>query len=71
VRQFGQPWIFDMSHARRNSQTLLTKAERLMGEWKIEVTLRMRGDLRAKMIAFAEQENVRSAISAQFSWNGV
>jgi len=27
-----------------------------MGEWKIEVTLRMRGDLRAKMIAFAEQE---------------
>jgi hypothetical protein len=27
-----------------------------MGEWKIGVTLRMRGDLRAEMIAFAEQE---------------
>lgn len=27
-----------------------------MGEWKIAVTLRMRGDLRAEMIAFAEQE---------------
>ena len=27
-----------------------------MGEWKIAVTLRMRGDLRAEMIAFAERE---------------
>jgi hypothetical protein len=27
-----------------------------MGEWKIGVTLRMRGDLRAEMIAFAEEE---------------
>jgi hypothetical protein len=27
-----------------------------MGEWKIGVTLRMRGDLRAEIIAFAEQE---------------
>ena len=27
-----------------------------MGEWKIPVTLRMRGDLRAEMIAFAERE---------------
>jgi hypothetical protein len=27
-----------------------------MGEWKISVTLRMRGDLRAEIIAFAEQE---------------
>jgi len=27
-----------------------------MGEWKSAVTLRMRGDLRAEMIAFAEQE---------------
>jgi hypothetical protein len=27
-----------------------------MGEWKMAVTLRMRGDLRAEMIAFAEQE---------------
>lgn len=27
-----------------------------MGEWKKAVTLRMRGDLRAEMIAFAEQE---------------
>jgi hypothetical protein len=27
-----------------------------MGEWKIAVTLRMRGDLRAEIIAFAEQE---------------
>jgi hypothetical protein len=27
-----------------------------MGEWKISVTLRMRGDLRAAMIAFAERE---------------
>jgi len=27
-----------------------------MGEWKIAVTLRMRGDLRAEMIGFAEQE---------------
>jgi hypothetical protein len=27
-----------------------------MGEWKIAVTLRMRGDLRAEMIALAEQE---------------
>jgi hypothetical protein len=27
-----------------------------MGEWKISVALRMRGDLRTEMIAFAEQE---------------
>jgi hypothetical protein len=27
-----------------------------MGEWKIAVTLRMRGDLQAEMIALAEQE---------------
>jgi len=27
-----------------------------MGEWKIAVTLRMRGNLRAEMIAIAEQE---------------
>ena len=27
-----------------------------MGEWKTAVTLRMRGDLRAEMIAFAERE---------------
>jgi hypothetical protein len=27
-----------------------------MGEWKIGVTLRIRDDLRAEMIAFAEQE---------------
>lgn len=27
-----------------------------MGEWKIAVTLRMRGDLRAEMIALAGQE---------------
>ena len=27
-----------------------------MGEWKIAVTLRMRGDLRSEMIAFAERE---------------
>ena len=27
-----------------------------MGEWKIAFTLRMRGDLRAEMIAFAERE---------------
>jgi len=27
-----------------------------MGEWKIAVTLRMWGDLRAEMIALAEQE---------------
>jgi hypothetical protein len=27
-----------------------------MGEWKIAVTLRMRGDLREEMIAFAERE---------------
>jgi hypothetical protein len=27
-----------------------------VGEWKIAVTLRMRGELRAEMIALAEQE---------------
>jgi hypothetical protein len=27
-----------------------------MGEWKIAVTLRVRGDLRAEITAFAEQE---------------
>jgi len=27
-----------------------------MGEWKIAATLRMRGELRAEMIAFAEQQ---------------
>lgn len=27
-----------------------------MGEWKISVTLRIRGDLRTEMIAFAERE---------------
>jgi hypothetical protein len=27
-----------------------------MGEWKIAVTLRMRGDLRTQMSAFSEQE---------------
>ena len=27
-----------------------------MGEWKIAVTLRIRGDLRAEMIAFGERE---------------
>jgi hypothetical protein len=27
-----------------------------MGEWKTAATLRMRGDLRAEMIAFAERE---------------
>ena len=27
-----------------------------MGEWKIPVTLRMRGDLRTEMISFAERE---------------
>jgi hypothetical protein len=27
-----------------------------MGEWKMAITLRMRGDLRAEMIALAERE---------------
>jgi hypothetical protein len=57
VRQFGHRGFFGYVHGgRRNSQTLLPKAEPLMGEWKIGVTLRMRGNLRAEMIAFAEQE---------------
>jgi hypothetical protein len=43
-----------------------------MGEWKIGVTLRMRGDLRAEMIAFAEQEkrslrqSVRNSLGMEF-----
>jgi len=36
VRQFGHRGFFGYVHGRRrNSQTLLPKAERLMGEWKM------------------------------------
>lgn len=32
------------------------KADRVMGEWKVSVTLRMRRDLRTEIVAFAERE---------------
>jgi hypothetical protein len=42
-----------------------------VGEWKIPVTLRMRGDLRAEMIALAEQEkrSLGNLAAILLEWN--